>query len=67
MSEQDKNNGWFENGLELIPFGVKLDAVAHFLGGLCRQHSSESETGAEALLSKLQDENISGFGYEADE
>lgn len=64
MGENTENDGWFKDGLELIPFGTRIDAVGRFLAGLVKYHSSDPETGGEAMLERLQGENLSGFGYE---
>jgi hypothetical protein len=65
MSEINREkDGWFPDGLNVIPFGVRLDAVAAFLSGLVRQGSevdySEHARGAEAML-VAQDEQPTLF------
>ena len=65
---EKQTDGWFKDGLELIPLGVRIDAVAAFLGGLMRQGGvsdySEHKAGADSMLIRLDEANLSGFGYE---
>lgn len=62
MEHLDKNDSWMPD-LELFPLGRKLDDLGAFVCKLTKLPFQE-EKGAESMLERLQDANLSGFGYQ---